>query len=405
MLGSLALFALAALQASEKLTLQEYTVDAGHSIVEFSVGFAISRVKGRFPQTRGTILYDSAAPERSSVSIVIDAGSIDTGWPHRDDHLRTDDFFDVEKYPTITFQSRRIERAGERWIVTGPLTMHGITKEIAIPLRFVAPPSRQPESRSMVLNVIGAVRLARKDFGVLGGGRHNSWFTAARGATVADSVDVSLEIEGWLADAGSQRPPGVQDAVGRIRANGVSAYLDRLRQVRGTKSEAEFAAYFHGADLIVRALIAEGMVAEAVAASKGMTELFPGLASAWLVHGFALAVSGNAAGAARQYARAREVFRPPVDDPTVKYKQDDDFWYYADQLARTALEWGRVQEAVGLARAVAEIYGGTARAHVRYGLAQALAGDTAGARASYARALELDPRETRAMEWQRRLKS
>src|SRR5262245_35719146 len=78
---------------------REYTVDFGHSIVEFSIGFAFNRVKGRFTAAKGAILYDEQNVANSSVTMVIESKSIDTGWPHRDEHLRTDDFFDVEKYP------------------------------------------------------------------------------------------------------------------------------------------------------------------------------------------------------------------------------------------------------------------------------------------------------------------
>jgi polyisoprenoid-binding protein YceI len=404
MLIPLSLLVFAAQQPGQRLTLQEYTLDAGHCIVEFSVGFALTRVKGRFPQMNGTILYDAERPERSSVSIVIEAKSIDTGWPHRDDHLRTDDFFDVDRYPTITFQSTKLARAGDSWVMTGPFTMHGVTKEISIPFHLLAPPSRSPESRSMILNAVGGLRLSRKEFGVLGGPKHNSWFTAARNATVSDSVDVSIEIEGFVADAGSQRPPSIQDALDRIRANGVDSQIKRLAATRGTKSDAEWAQYFTGGDYVTRALIADGRVPEAVALSKGLADLFPKVASAHLVHGFALAVSGDSRGAAREYARAREVYRPPPVDPNEKYKQVDDFWYYADQLVRTALEWGRIDEALGLAKTVADIYASVPRAQARYGLARAMAGDAAGARVSYARALELDPNETRAIEWMRRLK-
>jgi polyisoprenoid-binding protein YceI/Flp pilus assembly protein TadD len=403
MLIPLTVLALATAPAPTRLAIQEFAIDAGHSIVEFSVRFGLTRVKGRFPQTHGTILYDPAAPERSSVSIVIDATSIDTGWPHRDDHLRTDDFFDTERFPTIRFQSTSLTRAGDGWTMSGPLTMHGVVKQVAIPFRFVQPPSRRPESNWMVLDAVGALRLARREFGIVGGSRHNSWFNELRSATVADTVDVDLEIEGWLADAGSQRPTGVEDALARIRANGVSAQLDRMRAARGSKTDAEFAGYFHGGDLVVRALIADGRNAEAVDLSRGLVSLFPRLASASLVHGFALAVAGDARGAAQQYGRARKVYRPPVVDSTEKYRQDDDFWYFNDQLVRTALEWGRIHEAIGLARAVADIYPTTARAHVTLGLALALAGNAGAAQASYARALELDPRETRAIEWQRRL--
>src|SRR5262249_16664029 len=146
MLISLALLALATTAPAQRLAIQEYAVDSGHSIVEFSVGFGLTRIKGRFPQTAGTILYDPAAPERSSVSIVIDAKSLDPGWPHRDDHLRTDDFFDVDRFPIITFQSTSISHTTNGYVMNGPLTMHGVTKGVAIPFRFVELPSRRPES-------------------------------------------------------------------------------------------------------------------------------------------------------------------------------------------------------------------------------------------------------------------
>src|SRR4051812_20493236 len=77
--------------------VQEFAIDGGHTIVEFAIRFAFTRVKGRFTDTKGTLLYDAADPARSSITVVIDAKSLDTGWGHRDEHLRTSDFFDVEK--------------------------------------------------------------------------------------------------------------------------------------------------------------------------------------------------------------------------------------------------------------------------------------------------------------------
>jgi polyisoprenoid-binding protein YceI len=384
--------------------LQEYAIDAGHSIVEFSIGFAFSRVKGRFTQVHGTILYDPADPGNSSVSVIIEANSLDTGWPHRDEHLRTSDFFEVERFPNIIFQSEQVRSSGAAWLAEGPLTMHGVSKRIAIPFRFARAPVRSPESRSMILNATGSLRLARKDFGLLGGDTFNSWFTRARNATMADSVDIELEIEGWLADAGSQRPPGIAEALERIRSGGVEAQLDRLRSVKQSKTPQEFAGYFHGGDLVTRALVADQRLAEAVALSRGLSELFPELASAYLVYGYALAAAGNAKAAAQQLARAREVFRPPAPNPNEKFPQVDDFWYYNDQLVHTSLEWGRVREAVLLARALTELYPGNARTQTSYGLALAASGDSSGAAAAYDKALELDPRETRALEWKRRLK-
>jgi polyisoprenoid-binding protein YceI len=383
--------------------LQEYAVDAGHSIVEFSLGFAFSRIKGRFTQVKGTVLYHPTDPSQSSVTVIIESNSLDTGWPHRDEHLRTSDFFDVERFPTIMFQSEQVRVSGSTWLAEGPLTMHGITKRIVIPFRFDQPPTRSPESRWMILNAAGALRLARKDFGIVGGDTFNSWFTKARNATMSDSVDIELEIEGWLADAGSQRPPGLAEALERIRTGGVEAQLARLRSFKEGKTPQQFAAYFRGGDLVTRALIAEKRVPEAVALSRGLTELFPELPSAYLVHGYTLAAAGNPKASDQQFARARELFRPPVRDPAEKFPQDDEFWYYNDELVRTSLEWGRAKEAVPLARALTGLYPGTARSHTSYGRALAATGDYAGAAAAYAKALEVDPRDTKALEWKRRL--
>src|SRR4026208_863215 len=118
-------------------SLREYAVDFGHSIVEFSIKFAFARVKGRFTQGNGTILYESVAPERSSITMILETKSLDTGWPHRAEHLRTGDFFDTDQYPTIEFRSRRLWQTQGGWMAEGDLTMHGITKRITIPFQFL----------------------------------------------------------------------------------------------------------------------------------------------------------------------------------------------------------------------------------------------------------------------------
>lgn len=382
--------------------LQEYTMDVGHSIVEFSIPFAFSRVKGRFTEAKGTILVDTATPANSSITVILQSKSIDTGWPHRDEHLRTSDFFDVAKYPTIEFQSEHVRRKDSTWVMDGTLTMHGVTKQLTIPFRLLHPPVRSSESRSLIINAEGAVRLARADFGILGGGTYNSWFNKARAATMGDSVDISLEIEGYLADAASQRPPGITDAAERLKATGVPAQVARLAELKRTKSVDDFNGTFFGADLLVRALIVSGRIPEAVELSRAMADLYA-MHAARLVYAFALTTAGDKAGAAHEYAQAKSVFRPPAADPAEKFPQDDEYWYYLDQLARTAVEWGRAKDAVELARTISEIYPRTARAFTTYGLTLAAAGDTRAAAAQYAKALSLDPNETRAREWARRL--
>jgi polyisoprenoid-binding protein YceI len=380
---------------------QEYRLDAGHSIIEFSIGFAFSRIKGRFTNATGTILYDSLQPAQSSITIIIESKSLDTGWPHRDEHLRTSDFFDVEKFPTIVFQSDRLRQTDGGWLADGSLTMHGVTKPITIPFRFPRPPTRSPESNWMLLLADGNLRLARTDFGIFGGSKFNSWFDKARAATMSDSVEIALEIEGWNADAQSQRIP-VEAALERIKAAGVQQTIDRLDSIRKAVPTERFQAYFTGVDFTTRALLATGRGDDALALSKALTQFYPSLPRAYVLNGIALSFRGDTRSAAQQYAKAVEVFRPRVVDPNEKFPQDDDQWYYQDQLIRTLLEWGRADVAVPVARTVVTMYPAIARAHTSLGLSLGASGDQPGAAVAYAKALEIDPRETRALEYRRR---
>jgi polyisoprenoid-binding protein YceI len=396
---------LVASQSAAPRALQEYRLDAGHSIVEFSIGFAFSRVKGRFVQTHGTILYDPLDPANSSVTVIIETPSIDTGWPHRDEHLRTSDFFDVDKYPRITFSSTRLRHNGNAWIADGSLTMHGVTKGVSIPFRLLRPPVRSSESHWMILNAEAGLRLARKDFGITGGDTHNSWFNQARAATMADSVDINLEIEGYLSDAESQRQAPIVAALERIKATGVEAEIARIEGLKKGKSAQEWNNYFAGADYRVRALIAAGQTADALKLAAALPAIFPDNASALAVYAYTLGASGDARSAAAQYAKSKQVFKPTPPDPTVKFKQVDDNWYYLDQLVRTSLEWGRVGPAIALGRHVVELYPDNADAYATLGYALALAGDFRGAIARYDKAVQIDPNNTRGIEFKRRVTS
>jgi polyisoprenoid-binding protein YceI len=384
--------------------VREYLVDYGHSIVEFSVGFALSRVKGRFTNGKGTVLYDEKRPEDSSVSMVIESKSIDTGWPHRDEHLRTADFFDVDKFPTIVFQSDRLVPNGAGWVAQGKLSMHGVTRDVAIPFKLLQKPMRNPLSNWLIMNLTGELRVARADFGILGGSTYNSWFSKARAATVADSVDIALEVEAYSADAVSQRSQGVEDVLQRIRTSGVQSQIDRLQEARKARPAAQFAGLVGGVDLIMRGLIAAGAVPDALTLGRAGTEMFPDATRAAAVYALALSISGDASGAAREYARMKQIFKPAVVDPNEKFPQVDENWYYLDLLAANALEMGYAKQALPLARTIAELYPQTARAHTTLGNVLAANSDAKGAAAEYAKALEMDPRETRALEWRRRLR-
>ena len=410
---ALAALPVAAVAQQQRSSIEEYSVDAGHSIIEFSIPFAFTRIKGRFTQWTGTILYDRANPANSSVTAVIDAKSIDTGWPHRDDHLQTSDFFDVEHYPKIVFQSDHLRSTAAGWIADGRLTMHGVTKYVSLPIQVVSGgPQRSPESKSMLLDAASETRIARKDFGITGGSQYNSWFTTARAATMGDSVSISIEVEGWLPDVVSQRPAGIDANVSRLKDNGVQAYVDRLRQARdsaqrgrtmtGTPGPA-WPAYYTGQDLTVRALVNDGRIADALALSEAMTSLFDSWRG-YVLRGYVLAMSGNDRDASAAFARAKSIYKPPPPS-NEKFKQVDEDWWQTNQLAVGALELGPRKGALQVARVLAEIYPQWARAFVTLGRALAAEGDVRGAEQAFAAALKLDPDETRAMEWSRRLKA
>jgi len=116
-------------------TVRQYPVDTNHSTVGFTVSImgGLSKVNGKFTDFTVDITNDEKDITKSSVSVVIKAASINTGVTERDNHLRTADFFDVEKYPEITFHSTRIEKKGEQVSCIGTFTRHGVSKQIALP--------------------------------------------------------------------------------------------------------------------------------------------------------------------------------------------------------------------------------------------------------------------------------
>ena len=398
-LALLSLAPAAAAAQPELGSLQQYQLDAGHSIFEFSIGFAFTHVKGRFTDPKGSIIYDPANPERSSVTVVAPSKSLDTGWGHRDEHLKTADFFDVEKYPSVVFQSTSLRRNGRDWLMDGQLTMHGVTRALTLPLVLPAP-RRSPESGWMILTATSTFRLARRDFGITGGDKHNSWFNAARQAAMADTVDISLEIEAWWADATSQRAP-VLPALRRVKTLGVQSQLDTVKRRLSAVPDSALMDYFSGADLLVRELLEEDPAA-ALQLAGAWPALFKG-SRAHAVYAHALAVTGDTLGAAKQYAEAKRLFKRKAPDPNEKFPQDDPEWYWLDNLVRVSLERGHIAAAGGLARHAAEMFPDIARAHATYGWALALAGNRKAAAQQFAEALEADPNDTRALEYSRRL--
>src|SRR5688572_2910160 len=118
--------------------VRTYEIDKAHSEATFQVRHLLTKVRGGFSDFRGMIQFDKTAPEQSSVDFTIQAASIDTSVSDRDKHLRSADFFDVEKFPTLTFTSESVTPHGsERFDVNGTLTIRGTAKHLTIPVTYL----------------------------------------------------------------------------------------------------------------------------------------------------------------------------------------------------------------------------------------------------------------------------
>ncbi len=167
-----------------------WTIDPVHSIAEFAVRhMMVSTVKGRFRSMEGSITLDEERPERSSVVATIDVASVDTAEPDRDAHLRSDDFFNAERFPKMTFRSTRVELQGEdRARVYGDLTIRDVTREVALDVEFEGR-AKDPWGNERI-GFSATTELDRKEFGL----RWNQVLETG-GVVVGDRVKVSLHVE------------------------------------------------------------------------------------------------------------------------------------------------------------------------------------------------------------------
>jgi len=172
-----------------KKAAQTYTIDKMHSEVAFQVRHLLTKVRGRFTEFAGTVTFDEEHPEQSSATLTVEASSVDTGTPDRDAHLRSDDFFAVGTHTTLTFTSSRVFKTGDdTYDVVGTLTIHGIAKEITLPVTYLGT-AKDPWG-NVRAGFETSVTLNRKDFGL-------TWNAALEtgGFLVCDEVRISLSIQ------------------------------------------------------------------------------------------------------------------------------------------------------------------------------------------------------------------
>lgn len=168
-----------------------WNIDPVHSIAEFKVRhLMISHVRGRFTGITGTLNYDESHPAQSRVEASIDVATVNTNDPQRDTHLKSPDFFDVDRFPTLTFVSSRVTRGADGNIVlAGPLTIHGTTHEVEFAVEGPTPPVKDPWGNTRI-GVSATTKINRSEFGLT----FNATLETG-GVMVGDDVSITLELE------------------------------------------------------------------------------------------------------------------------------------------------------------------------------------------------------------------
>jgi polyisoprenoid-binding protein YceI len=168
----------------------QWVIDASHSNAGFTVKhMMITNVRGEFSKLEGKVSWDPAKPEATEIEAVIDVASINTREEKRDGHLKSPDFFDVEKFPKISFKSKSVAAKGkEQLAVTGDLTIHGVTKEVVLDVEGPSAPASDPFGNVRV-GATAVTKIKREDFGLV-------WNAAleAGGVLVGNEVKITIDI-------------------------------------------------------------------------------------------------------------------------------------------------------------------------------------------------------------------
>jgi len=184
---------------SPRTAVSTWSIDPAHLIAEFAVKhLVVTTVKGRFRDLEGTIEINESEPESSSVSASIEVASVDTNVADRDAHLRSDDFFNAERYPKITFRSHLVERVDDtRYKLYGDLTIRDVTKEVVLDTEFEGEVRDPWGNRRAAFTA--TTQISRSEFNV----KWNQLIETG-GAVVGDNVKIELHIEAVRQDEREQ---------------------------------------------------------------------------------------------------------------------------------------------------------------------------------------------------------
>ena len=172
------------------LTAQTYQIDSSHSGANFRVKhMMVTNVSGRFSNLKGAVTFDEKNLSKSSIEATVDIETINTNEPKRDAHLKSPDFFDVAKFPQMTFKSTKVYKAGGVTKADGDLTLHGVTKPVTLTLTELSGEVKHPMG-TIVRGAVATTKISRKDYGL-------TWNKTieAGGVVVGDEIAITLEIE------------------------------------------------------------------------------------------------------------------------------------------------------------------------------------------------------------------
>jgi polyisoprenoid-binding protein YceI len=168
-----------------------WKIDPAHSGADFSIRhMGLSNVHGHFGNVSGTVVIDDKDFDKSTVNATIDVTTVDTGMPPRDKHLKSPDFFDVEKFPTMTFVSKKITGSGDEYHLIGDLTMHGVTKTVDLSMDKPSKEQTGMDGKSIHRGFSAATTIHRQDFGLVWNGTMKSGDNV-----LGDDVKVTLDVE------------------------------------------------------------------------------------------------------------------------------------------------------------------------------------------------------------------
>jgi polyisoprenoid-binding protein YceI len=202
-----------------------WEIDSAHSSAQFAIRhLMVSTVRGDFRKVSGTVTLDDKDPTKSMVEATIDVASLNTGIEKRDNHLKSPDFFDVAQYPTMTFKSKKVQKAGGegKYKITGDLTLHGTTKEVVLDFDGNLKPIKDPTGKTKIGGT-ATTKLNRKDFGL-------TWNKALEtgGVVVGDDVTITIDLEMSQAEAtAAATPASVSEAAQKAVENAADKAMEK----------------------------------------------------------------------------------------------------------------------------------------------------------------------------------